>query len=63
MIVNFGTTELEITLTSFAPALMIPCCSESLPTIKPLTFCTNRIGTRVWLQSMTNRAALSAEST
>ena len=60
MSVIFGTTLLAIALTSFAPAWMMPACSESRPTMKPLTSCRNRIGTRVWLQSMTNRAALSA---
>ena len=60
---SFGTTLLVIALTSFAPALMMPACSESRPTMKPLTSCRNTSGSRVWLQSMTKRAALSALST
>ena len=59
----FGTTLLAMTLTSLAPARMMPACSESRPTMKPLTSCKNKIGSRVWLQSMMNRAALSALST
>ena len=41
MSVIFGTTLLAMALTSFAPARMMPACSESRPTMKPLTSCKN----------------------
>ena len=63
MTVSFGTTLLAMTLTSLAPARMMPACSDSRPTMKPLTSCKNSSGIRPWLQSMMNRAALSALST
>ena len=34
---NFGTTEFDIALTILAPSLIIPPCSDLLPTMKPLT--------------------------
>ena len=49
-------------LTSFAPRRMMPVRSASRPTSKPLTSWINKIGSRLWLQSSTNRAALSALS-
>ena len=58
----FGTVELLSALTSFAPLRMIPLCSASLPTMNPETSWTKSSGSRVWLQSMMNLAALSALS-
>ena len=48
--------------TILAPSLMMPPCSDWLPTIKPETSCKNTNGIRFWLQFMIKRAALSAES-
>jgi hypothetical protein len=47
MTVIFGTTLLAMTFTSLAPARMIPACSESRPTMKPLTSWKNSRGSRV----------------
>src|SRR5882724_11206852 len=33
MSVSFGTSLFEMAFTSFAPARMIPACSDSLPTV------------------------------
>ena len=63
MTVSFGTTELLTTFTSFAPARMMPDCSACLPTMKPCTSWNKISGSPVWLQSITNRAALSAALT
>lgn len=57
-----GTTELETAFTSFAPRLMIPACSDSFPTMKPVTSWRKRRGIPIWLTSRMNRAALSAAS-
>ena len=62
MTVSLGTRLLEITLTTFAPARMMPDCSESRPTMKPDTSCKKTSGVQVWLQSMMKRAILSALS-
>ena len=44
--VIFGTTLLATAFTIFAPALMMPVASASLPTMKPLTSCKKISGTR-----------------
>src|SRR5712691_10333334 len=62
MTVIFGTTLLAITLTSLAPERMMPACSESRPTMKPLTSCRKINGSRLWLQSMMKRGTLFAAS-
>ena len=60
----FGTRLLAMALTSLAPALMMPACSavaadhEAVDVLQEQT-----IGSQSWLQSMMNRAALSALST
>jgi hypothetical protein len=60
--VILGTTELLTAFTSLAPRLMIPACSESLPTMKPVTSWRKRRGMFIWFTSRMNRAALSAAS-
>ena len=57
-----GTTQLAIAFTIFAPARMMPVCSESRPTMKPVVSCRKMMGILRWLQSMMKRADLSAES-
>ena len=41
-----GTTAVAMASTKRAPARMIPDCSASGPTMKPLTSWMNRIGSR-----------------
>ena len=62
MMLNLGTVELATALTSLAPSLMMPPCSEREPTMKPVTSWKKMRGMRFWLQTMMKRAALSAES-
>ena len=57
-----GTMQLLMAFTIFAPERMMPCCSESRPTMKPVVSCMKMSGILRWLQSMMKRAALSAES-
>jgi hypothetical protein len=40
----FGTMQLLIALTIFAPERMIPACSLSRPTMNPVVSCTKMIG-------------------
>ena len=47
----FGTTELLTTFTNFAPARMMPLCSDSVPTIKPVVFCRKISGVALCQQS------------
>ena len=60
MSVRCGTVEFETALISLAPSLMIPPCSYRVPTMKPVMFCTKRIGVSVRLHSAMNCAPFCA---
>ena len=62
MSVIIGTPQLLTALMSFAPSLMMPPCSYRVPTMKPVMFCRNRIGTSMRLHSWMNWAPLWASS-
>jgi hypothetical protein len=55
-----GTTLLATAFTILAPARMMPCFSESGPTMKPFTSWRKTSGILFWLQSRMKRAAFSA---
>jgi hypothetical protein len=58
--VIFGTLALATAWIILEPCLITPFCSLSLPTMKPVVFCKNRIGVPDWSAGWMNCAALAA---
>ncbi|MNJ05276.1 hypothetical protein D3C73_1664900 [compost metagenome] len=46
--VSFGTRALATAWIILAPCLITPCCSDSVPTMKPVVLWKNSSGVRLW---------------
>ena len=60
--VNFGTRLQATAVTIFAPSFAMPPASYFFPTMKPLMFCRNTSGMRLWLHSSMKCAPFNADS-
>ena len=58
MSVMRGTVQLVTAWIIFEPCLIMPTCSTSLPTMKPVVFCRYTSGVPDWLHSCMNCVAL-----
>ncbi len=59
MMVTCGTSEFVTALISFAPSLMMPPCSYSVPTMNPVMFWKKISGVSARLASWMNCAPFS----